>query len=312
MAVWIILAIIAQFLHAIVALLDKYIVTSKDVLPQPFVYAFYTCALSGASIIVYALSGLPLPLEGVSFPSLARVEFPTLEVVALSVLAAYTFFYALVSLFTALKAADASDVVPVVGAVSAIGSYFLGYLFLDTRLSPNFLIGVVILAVGTALVSRFRFSWRVALSSIHAGVFFALHYVVIKGLFNVTTFDNGFFWSRVGFVVFALSLLLIPAYVGKIFEQTKSTGKRAGGLILLNKVIAGFASVTILKATELGDVSVVQALGGMQYVFIFIFSLLLGPYGPHICSEGRCSTKELIRKAVFIAIITLGFFVLFV
>lgn len=311
MAVWIILAIAAQFLHAIVALLDKYIVSSKDVLPQPFVYAFYMCALSGTSIFVYALSGIPVPLEGVSFPNLFNVEFPTLEVVALSILAAYTFFYALVSMFTALQKSDASDVVPVVGAVSAIGSYGLGYLFLDTRLSANVLLGVLLLALGTAFVSRFRFSWKVALSSIHAGIFFALHYVVIKGLFNVTTFDNGFFWSRVGFVLFALSLLLIPAYVGKIFTQTKSTGKRAGAFVLVNKVIAGFAALMVLKATELGDVSVVQALGGLQYVLIFIFSLMLGPYGPNICSEGKCSTRELMHKALFIAIITLGFFVLF-
>ncbi len=311
MAAWIILAIAAQFLYAIVALLDKYIVTSKNVLPQPFVYAFYVCALSGASIAVYLLSGVPVPLEGVSFPSVRGVEFPTLEVVALSMLTAYTFFYALVSLFTALQKADASDVVPVVGAVSAVGSYLLSYLFLGVQLAPNFLIGVLLLAIGTALVSRFRFTWQVALSSLHAGIFFALHYVVIKGLFNVTTFDNGFFWSRVGFVVFALSLLLIPAYVDKIFTQTKETGTRAGALVLINKVIAGFASITILKATELGEVSVVQALGGLQYVFIFLFSLALGPYGPSICSEGRCSTREIIHKAIFIAIITLGFFVLF-
>lgn len=311
MAVWILLAVAAQFLNAIVALLDKYIVTSERILPQPFVYAFYTCALSGASILVYLLAAVPVPLEGIAFPSLANVQFPTLEVIALSILAAYSFFYALVSMFTALQKADASDVVPVIGAVSAIGSYILGYLFLDARLSSNFLLGVLVLAVGTALVSRFRFSLSVALTSLHAGLFFALHYVVIKGLFNTTSFDDGFFWSRIGFVVFALSLLLVPAYASKIFSQTRSSGTQAGPFILVNKIIAGFASILILKATELGDVALVQALGGLQYIFIFGFSLLLGPYGPQICSEGKCSTVELIHKAVFIAIISAGFFVLF-
>ncbi len=311
MAVWIILAVAAQIMHAIVALLDKYIVTSKNVLPQPFVYAFYMCVLSAASIGVYAFTWVPVPLEGVAFPSLANVGFPSLTVVALSMLAAYTFFYALVSMFTALQEADASDVVPVVGAVSAVSSYGLAYLFLDAALSHNFLFGVLLLAAGTAFVSRMRFSWKTALLSVHAGVFFAFHYVVIKGLFNTTSFDDGFFWSRVGFVVFALTLLLVPAYAIKIFAQTRATGKRAGALVLVNKVIAGFASIMVLKATELGDVSVVQALGGLQYVFIFIFSLLLGPYGPNICSEGKCSTREIIHKAVFIAVITLGFFILF-
>jgi len=50
MPVWILLAAGAQFLNAIVALVDKYIVTDERIVPQPFVYAFYTCALSGAAI----------------------------------------------------------------------------------------------------------------------------------------------------------------------------------------------------------------------------------------------------------------------
>lgn len=311
MAVWILLAIAAQFLSAIVALLDKYIVSDERVLPQPFVYAFYTCVLAGASIAVFMLSAVPVPLDGVAFPSLGNVVFPTLEVIALSILAAYTFFYALVSLFTALQKSDASDVVPVVGAVSAISSYGLGHLLLGDRLSSNFLIGAVLLAIGTALVSRYRFTLAVAFSSIHAGIFFALHYVVIKGLFETTSFDDGFFWSRIGFVVFGLSLLLVPSSFKLIFAQTMATGKRAGSLVIVNKIIAGFAGILILKATELGEVSIVQALGGLQYIFIFGFSLLLGPYGPNICSEGRCTPRELFHKAAFIAIITIGFFMLF-
>ncbi|MDZ4284481.1 MAG: EamA family transporter, partial [Patescibacteria group bacterium] len=299
MAIWILLAVAAQFLNAIVSLVDKYIVTDDRLLPQPFVYAFYTCVLSGAAIVIYAFSAVPVPLDGVAFPSLGNVRFPTLEVMGLSLLSAYTFFYGLVSLFKALRQADASDVVPVVGAVTAICSYGLAYLFLGTTLSPNFLLGVLLLAGGTALVSHFRFSWVGALSSLYAGIFFALHYVVIKGLFNATSFDDGFFWSRMGFVVFAASLLLIPAYGNKIFSQVKRTKKRTGALVLANKVVAGIASVLVLKATELGDVSVVQALGGLQYVFIFVFGAILGPYTPVAYGENIRSPKVLLHKALF-------------
>ena len=311
MPIWIFLAIVAQFFNAIVSLVDKYIVSSKHILPQPFVYAFYVCLLSGGAIAVYALGTMPMSIGSISFPNIHNVHFPTLEVVGLSMLAAYTFFYALVSLFNALQQSDASDVVPVVGALTAIGSYALAYLFLGTKLSPNFLLGVLLLALGTALVSHFRFSWVGALSSVYAGVFFALHYVVMKGLFNLTSFDDGFFWSRMGFVVFALSLLLIPKYGSRIWTQTKATGTRAGTLVLANKIIAGLASVLVLRAIELGDVSVVQALGGLQYIFIFIFGVIWGPVTPIAYGENIRSPKVLLHKALFIAIITLGFFVLF-
>src|SRR5690606_13229524 len=126
-------------------------------LPRPFVYAFITCILSGSAIFVYLFSWVPIPLEGVHLPRLSAVEFPSLTVVAFSFLAAYSFFSGLVSLFSALRAADASDVIPVVGGISALSTFALAYLFLDASLSPNFFFGVLLLSLGTFLVSRMRF-----------------------------------------------------------------------------------------------------------------------------------------------------------
>ena len=309
---WIFLAVGAQFINAIVALVDKYIVTDDKALPKPFVYAFYTCLISGAWIIVYVLGLIPLPFDGFKPPSILNVEKPTLEVVALAFLSAYTFFIALVSMFNALRQADASDVVPVVGAVSALGAFGLGYFFLDAQLSPNFILGIALLATGTFLVSHLHFPWKVAMNSVHSGLFFALHYVAIKGLFTITTFDNGFFWSRIGFVAFALTLLLVPIYFEKISEQTKTVSKRTGLLVFGNKILAGIGTILILKATDMGDVSVVQALGGLQFVFILIIGIFIGHKTPTSCGEESCRGRDVIQKAVFVAIISLGFLVLFV
>ena len=201
---------------------------------------------------------------------------------------------------------------PVVGAVSAIASFLLSYIFLGTRLTPNFMLGILLLAVGTALVSRYRFNWQTALTSVHAGVLFAVHFVAIKGVFNETTFDNGFFWSRVAFVFVALSMLLVPRYCMKIFAQTKATKASGGILILGNKLLAGIATVLVLKATELGSVAVVQALGGLQFVFLLFFGLLLGPYTPKEYGENIKTRRDIYHKVLFVSIITLGFFVLFV
>jgi drug/metabolite transporter (DMT)-like permease len=311
MQTWILFAIIAQFFNAIVALVDKYIVTSKKAVPEPFVYAFYTCVLSGAAIVIYIPSLLPFSFDGITFPDIRHVHFPTLEVLGLSVLAAYTFFYALVGMLNALRQADASDAVPVIGAVTAVGSFILAHFFLGVTLSENFLLGVFLLALGALLVSHFRFSWRGVLTCISSGVFFSLHYVVIKELFNETSFDDGFFWSRVGFVLFALSLLLIPSHGRRILPHFRKTRKRIGALVVLNKVIAGVASVLVLKATELGDVSVVQALGALQFIFILAFGVILGPHTPVEYGENVRDPKVLLHKAVFVAVIALGFFVLF-
>ena len=230
----------------------------------------------------------------------------------MSFLAAYTFFMALVSMYDGLKHADASDIMPVIGAVAALSSFGMSYLFLETELSPNFIWGIALLTIGTLLVSQVRFTVGIALHAVHSGIFFALHYIAMKGLFDTTSFDDGFFWSRVSFVLFALSLLLVPAYYEKIAKQTKQTTARSGVLIFGTKIFAGVAAFMLLKATDMGDVTVVQALDGLKYVFIILMSILLGRFIPKSAGENDYDTKTILRKVLYVAIISIGFVILFV
>lgn len=310
---WISLAVVAQCINAGVAVVDKYIVTSEKIMPRPFVYAFYSCVFAGAWVFVFILGTVPIPfLHTLGIPTFAHVSYPTLDIAALSLLSSYTFFIGLVSLYSALKSADASDVVPVVGAVSAVVSFGLGYFFLDAHLTPNFLVGLLLLSMGTFLVSHLRFNWKTALTCLHAGIFFAIYYVVLKGLFNHTSFDNGFFWSRVSFFVVALSMLLVPHWFEKVHTQTKATNRKGGLLVLANKFFAGIGSILILKATALGSVPIVQALGGLQFVLILLFGLFWGHCTPPECGENLKRPHEVYHKVIFTAMITVGFCVLFV
>lgn len=305
------MAVLAQLVSAAVAVMDKYIVSGDRSVMRPFVYAFYTCLISGAWVVVYLFGLFPLEFFGFSVPSFSNVGPPSLVITALSLVAAYTFFIGLVSLFQALREGEASDVVPVVGAVSAIATFALGYIFLGSRLTPGFIAGIALLTLGTALVSRYRFGWRTALHTVHAGIFFAVHYVAIKAVFNITSFDDGFFWSRVAFVFVALSMLLVPRYFEKITTQTKDAGGRGGALVFFNKLLAGISTILILKATELGEVSVVQALGGLQFVFILVIVMAFDRFLPDECAEHTRRTMDLYRKIFFVCIISLGFFMLF-
>lgn len=308
---WILLAVGAQFLNAFVALVDKHIVSDEKTLPRPFVYAFYTCLISGAWIVVYFIGFLPFVSSTLHIPTFANVVKPTLEVVALSFLSAYTFFTALVAMFSALRDHDASDVVPVIGSVSALASFGMGYYFFSTTLSNNFILGITLLSVGTFLVSRLRFPFKTAMVALYSGIFFALHYITLKGLFASTSFDNGFFWSRIAFVFFALTLLMIPNYFEKIKEQTKTTSKATAILVIVNKVLAGVSTILILKATDLGDVAVVQALGGLQFVFILILGIFFSVKSTRLNIGENYQHDTILKKALFVAVISVGFLVLF-
>ena len=188
---WILLATAGQFINAIVAILDKYIVSEKRALPRPFVYAFYSCLATGFWVVIFIAGFIP-GLQTLGVPSLANVQMPSIEVVAMSFLAAYTFFLALVSMYDALKSADASDIMPAIGAIAAISSFGMSYAFLGTLLTTNFIWGVICLSVGTFLLSRVRFTRHIIMQVLHSGVFFSLHYIAMKGLFSETNFDDGF------------------------------------------------------------------------------------------------------------------------
>lgn len=307
---WIFLAAAGQFLNALVAILDKYIVSDDKLLPRPFVYAFYSCLVTGGWIVIFFLGWIP-GLSEFGVPSLENIKTPSIEVVGMSFLAAYTFFIALVSMYDALKRTDASSAMPIIGSIAALSTFGLSYIFLDTKLHDNFIIGVVLLGVGTLLVAQTLPRVDTVVQVLHSGLFFALHHVTMKSLFNDIGFDGGFFWSRVGFVLFALSLLLVPAYFAKVREVSEHTSKKAGILVLSNKVLAGVAAFMLLQATHLGDVSVVQALGGLQYVFILLIGVLFAHWLPPSAADRDGRPKVAFRRFLYVIVILLGFVVLF-
>lgn len=307
---WIFLVVGAQVVNAVVAIADKYLVTDKKQLSSPFVYAYYTSLVTAFWLLVYFLGFIPF-FQDYGLPSLYNIKIPTLEVVALAFFSAYTFFMALVSLYGTLKRADTSDVMPVVGAVSAISTFGLSFLFLGAHHSPDFVWGIALLAIGTFLVSHLRFSSNIALAAVHSGLFFALHYIAMKGMFIATNFDDAFFWSRIALVLFALSWLLVPNYLTLIKQENKLTSRRTGFLVFGNKIMAGVASFMILKATDWGDVAVVQALDGLKFVFILVIGLIFARFLPDAVREKDRSVKTVLRKFLYVTVILIGFVLLF-
>lgn len=310
MSLWLVLVIVGQFLNALVALVDKYIVTSKSVVVRPFTYAFWVCVMSFGAVGIYFLSWIPVPINDLAIPSFSDIERPTLLVAALAITAGYSFFTALLSLFTALKQADASDAIPVIGGLNALFTLLLSYAFLETGvLAPTFFAGFALLVIGTILISRFRFTWKTMLASAHAGLMYGIHYVAIKALFEATNFDSAFFWSRLAIALVALSMLLIPDYYEKIMTRTKAARTRDVALVVGNKLLAGLASILLLKAIELGDVSLVQALGGIQWLFLLGISIVFGPWLAHDFGE-NVTMRDRIHKLISIPLIVVGFFLL--
>lgn len=307
---WILFTFIAQLMNAMVSLIDKYIVTSKRV-TRPVVYAFYVGLFSIFSLLIFLFSWIPIPFEGLSIPSVTNLSFPDMNIIFMALIGGFTFIIALTLLFEAFSKADASDVVPIVGSMSAISTLFLGFIFLDTELTSNFLIGFGILVFGTAIVSLFRFPIKILLFSITSGLFFGAHYVLVKKLFLETHFDNAYLWLNLGIVVASFVLLLLPHKSGvPAHKEVRKTKASSYILILAKQIMASASAFLILKAIEFGDVSVIQALGGLQFVFLLIFAISNKHDKVYYCEN--CTPLQKIQKVISVVVITVGFIVLFI
>jgi uncharacterized membrane protein len=112
-------------------------------------------------------------------------------------------------------------------------------------------------------------------------------------------------------VLFALSLLLVPTYYKKIREQTGTTSKKTGALVIFTKILAGVAAFMLLKATDLGDVAVVQALDGVKFVFILLVTIIFASLLPDSVAVHEPKPSEVMRRVLYVMVIAVGYFILF-
>lgn len=286
--------IIGQFLNAIVAILDKKIIKS---VARPVVYAFYVSLFSGIAIIM-------LPFGVVSIPD------PI--IIYLSLIAAGCFIASLLFLYNSLTVSLPSEVIPVAGAVAAISTFGFSYWILGILLPNDFLLAFTLLILGMLFISHFEFTKKSFFYVVLSGILFGASTVLIKKIFIIdSSFANGFFWSRMANVVGAMVILLWPNNMRVIRKDMKHSPIKGKLVIFYTKLLAGLAFLCILISIKLGDVSLVNALSSLQYVFLLIFAIALGKKSSAKNFHNRKYRDEIIHKIFSTILIILGFIILF-
>jgi len=292
---WLYLVIIAEFISAIVFMTDKYLISSKSV-GKPVVYAFYVGILSAVVLAI-----LPFNL----------ISLPNLRIILLSAAVAVAFVASTLFLYSSLQTADASDVAPVMGAMTAIATLGFSFWLLDSDLPRNFAVAFSVLMAGTLMMSAFRFDTRATIYVVCGGILFGLSSVLLKLMFNETTFWNGFFWSRMANVAGAFALLLWPGNFRAVMGNVRTSKVGVKYLIIGNKALAGFAFLMTLAAIKLGNVSIVNALDGLHFVFLLVLAFILTYAMPEFFHEAVHRRHNRIKKLTASAIIVTGFVLMF-
>jgi uncharacterized membrane protein len=165
--------------------------------------------------------------------------------------------------------------------------------------------------VGTFLIFCFCFSWRLVFMAIMSGGLIGVSTFAVKLIFESSPgWGNAIFWPLVMNVVVAL-IALAPARFLAIREGFQQSSMRAKWLVLLSRGLGGAAFGLTFIAIALGSVSIVNALGGLQLVFLLIFVPLFAHRVPDVF-KFELTKETFVLKVVGTLLIVGGLALLFV
>jgi glucose uptake protein len=292
---WLIVVCLAYLFNAIAISIDKALL--KKEVPNPAAYTFYISALGAGSVVLLFFD----------------FKIPTLVQFVYNFLAGATFTVGLYLMFVALQKADVSRVTPFIGGLNPFFIFILAALFLGERMTSNQLLAFFVILAGTFLISlnfkKDKGIGRAFLIALPSAIFYAISYAITKYVFNTQTFISGFVFIRLGAFIAALFLLLSTANRRAIFSTVKTSSGGSKLAFGVGQTCGALSAILVNWAISLASVSLVNALQGLQYVFLFIIILGLKNKYPKLLDEDL-SRRVYIQKVVSIGLIVLGLFLI--
>jgi hypothetical protein len=318
---WLSIAIISYAFFGFAALADRYLLNGP--LPHPRAYAFYAGVFG-----VFAALLIPFGLRAYSvaglftLPQLFAFRVPVPSIMLLSFAAGAVGVVALYLLYRAILYGHVSTSIPMIGALSPLATIAISYAVVGERINTatTFWVAFALLIAGTVLLAfhshpgRFVFSLHDLRNAVYASVFSGAAFVLTKLVFNEEGFFNGFIWIAFGGAVTSLLFLLIPGTRTVVFEKNPIRSSHVWLPFLLSKgsgsAGAIMRSVSIFLATSFSQLAIINALSGLQYLFILIFVAVLAVHNPRLLKEEE-SVASLSMRLVGAIIISAGLLFLF-
>ena len=290
-----IIAILGYLLNSISVTTDKFLLTKG--VPNPLTYVFYVNAVSLVTLFLLPFS-----------------HIPSLSVFILISTSTIIWTTAAWLLFKALKTGAVARVIPVVGTLTPL--FLLVYYFYSQNITFNQTWGAIILIFGLILITIPDWKGKISLMELNlevlSSLLFAVYYFLLKQAFSQTDFLTVLAWSRMILVPAVITILCIPFLRRKVLQpdNTKTRFNSLTGIFfLLGQIAGGISGVFLNLAISLSNPVLISSLQGVQYVFLFIFTILLVKKFPKIF-HFQVSFFNISTKVAGILLIFLGLFTL--
>ncbi|KKU94315.1 MAG: hypothetical protein UY26_C0002G0097 [Candidatus Jorgensenbacteria bacterium GW2011_GWA1_48_13] len=300
---WLWITIIAYAILGLVSVVDRYLLSGP--LPNPRAYTFYVGSLGMLVFLLtpfFGLENLPLNLLGVAF------------------LSGFLFVAALFFLYSGLNKFEASRVVPAMGGLVPIFTLLFSFFILRGGAVVGWdWLAFVFLISGSIAITIER-GKKITLPSLKfaagAALFFALSFVFAKYVYLAASFWSPFVWMRVGGFIFAAGIFVFSADLRRMLFTKKirepKERKKTTAVFLGNQVLGAGGSVLQSFAIFLAPalyVAFVNALEGLIYVFVLIYTAAISIFFPHLIEE-IFTKKTAFQKAAATVLILVGIMIL--
>lgn len=305
---WILIAIIAYFFLGLVNIGDKLFL--GNFIPN---YKVYTTLVGLFGLAIFVIAPWYL-------------AWPGLSVLVISLISGVLFILALLAFFYSLQVGEASRVIPFVGGLIPIFSLVLSAIFLNASFSSQQLLAFMLLIIGSTIIVRLPHKthwWEKIWEKIHpphhgrevfiaalAALFFAISFVSSKFVFDESGFLNGFIWVRLGSFLAVVVLLISSQHRRATAKAFKKIMSKTGLLFIGNQGFGAIGFFLQNLAISLGSVALVNALQGVQYVFVLFLAALASLKFPKLAGDEALNWKIILEKLVAIVIIGGGLAVL--
>jgi uncharacterized membrane protein len=296
---------IAYLLNAVSVTIDKFLLNKQ--IPNPLIYVFYFSLVSCGALVLLPFAALP------SLWIFILASSSTL----LWTLGAYF-------MFKALQTGQISRVIPVIGTLIPLILLGVGLFQGTVSNYEGYAIGALVLG----LVFLTLFDWKGGIDKkeiwfeVLSSIFFAVSYIVLRMAYEGSNFWTVFVYSRPILIPVGIILLILPVS-RKIILQAKKPHEQAqkipywkrmlqSGAVWLfgaGQVAAGASQLLLTFAISLANPAVVNALQGVQYIFLFIGNIFLSKKYPHIFKENT-SPSVMVFKVAGIICVCAGLYML--
>jgi len=295
---WFIVALIAFFLMAGVSVADKFLLTKSKLVPISFAFMVSLLGALASSVLVFFEPNFYLPAR-----QLGQI-----------IIAGSGFYFGVYFMYLVVVRHEVSRVNPMINSTVPIIAYLLTFLLVVERMAGLKLLGAAIVIIGSYLLSqagvkKTRLDARALWLVFFSALMFGVHFVFSKAVYEQMSFLNAFVWIRWSILFAALVYTTFSLSWLKVFGKSKSVEKVSAKtqwfVLVFGQAMGAVAVILQQYAINLGNVTLVTALQGVQYLFVLILAIVLTKKFPALFKED-VAPAVVAKKAVYSLLLIAG------